>query len=73
MKILEFIGFLVLGLSLLYFAYPLYTITGRQDWIEKYLGSGGTISFYRLLGIAIVIFSFIFLVKFWSLFSKQTA
>jgi len=64
MKILEFIGFLVLGLSLLYFAYPLYTITGRQDWIEKYLGSGGTISFYRLLGIAIVIFSFIFLVKF---------
>jgi len=64
MKILEFIGFLVLGLSLLYFAYPLYTITGLQDWIEKYLGSGGTISFYRLLGIAIVIFSFIFLVKF---------
>ncbi|MCX6810615.1 MAG: hypothetical protein NTY30_02685 [Candidatus Berkelbacteria bacterium] len=64
MKLLEFFGFLVLGGVLLYFAYPLYTITGRQDWIEKYLGPGGTITFYRLLGAAIFIFAFIFLVNY---------
>ncbi|MEI8061447.1 MAG: hypothetical protein WCG99_04120 [Candidatus Berkelbacteria bacterium] len=64
MKFLEFLGFLALGLSLLYFAYPLTNITGRQDWIEKYLGPGGTITFYRLLGAAIFIFAFVFLVKY---------
>ena len=64
MRILEFVGFLVLGFSLLYFAYPLYNITGSQEWIEKFLGAGGTITFYRLLGMAIVIFGFIFLINF---------
>ena len=64
MKILEFIGFLIAGFALIYFAYPLANITGRQDWVEKYLGSGGTITFYRLLGLLIVIFGFIFLVNF---------
>lgn len=63
MKVLEFFGLLILGFGLIYFAYPLYNITGSQDWVEKYLGGGGTITFYRLLGILIVIFSFIFLTK----------
>ncbi|MEI6144373.1 MAG: hypothetical protein WCP91_02145 [Candidatus Berkelbacteria bacterium] len=64
MKILYFFGFLVLGSSLLYFAYPLTNITGRQDWIEKYLGPGGTITAYRLLGAAIFIFAFIYVVNY---------
>lgn len=63
MKILEFLGFLILGFALIYFAYPLYNIVGRQDWIEKYLGPGGTITFFRLFGILIVIFAFIFITK----------
>jgi len=63
MKVLEFIGILMLGFALIYFSYPLFNITGRQDWIEKYLGPGGTITFYRLLGILIVVFAFIFLIK----------
>lgn len=64
MKILQFFGFLVVGFSLIYFAYPLVNIIGRQEWLEKNLGGGGTITFYRLLGIAIVIFAFVFLTKF---------
>jgi len=64
MKFLEFFGFLVLGFSLVYFAFPLSNITGSQDWVEKYLGPGGTITFYRLLGTAIAIFAFVFLIYF---------
>jgi len=64
MKILQFLGIMAVGFSLLYFAYPLYNIVGRQDWVEKYLGPGGTITFFRLFGALIVIFSFIFLVNF---------
>lgn len=63
MKIVEFLGLLILGFLLIYFAFPLANITGRQDWVEKYLGPGGTITFYRLLGIIIVIFSFVFLIN----------
>lgn len=64
MKFLEFFGILVLGFALVYWAFPLSNITGSQDWVEKYLGPGGTITFYRLLGMAIAIFAFVFLIYF---------
>jgi ABC-type glycerol-3-phosphate transport system permease component len=64
MKFLYFILFLTAGFSAVYFAYPLYKITGNFDWVEKYLGSGGTITFWRLIGIAMVLFSFFYLSNF---------
>ena len=64
MKILWFILMLAVGFCAIYFALPLYKITGRMEWVEKVLGQGQTITFWRLLGIAIVIFAFIYLVYF---------
>ena len=64
MKVLAFIGLLILGLAAIYFAWPLYKITGRMEWIEKYLGQGQTITFWRILGAAIVVFAFVYLVYF---------
>jgi hypothetical protein len=64
MKILEFLGILVAGFLLLYYAYPITNLVGRQDWIERYLGPGGTITAFRLAGVILCIFAFIFLINF---------
>jgi amino acid permease len=64
MKILWFFGLVITGFLFLYFAYPLYKITGSFDWVEKYTGPGGTITFFRLVGAALIIFGFIYLIKY---------
>jgi len=64
MKILWFILMLAAGFSAIYFALPLYNISGRFEWVEKVLGQGQTITFWRFLGVAIVVFAFIYLVYF---------
>lgn len=35
--------------------------TGRIDFAEKYLGSGGTYTFIKLFGLAMIILSFMYL------------
>jgi len=64
MKVLAFIGLLILGLAAIYFAWPLYKITGSFESVEKFLGQGQTISFWRLIGVAIIVFAFVYLVYF---------
>ncbi len=64
MKILWFLLFMTLGFSAIYFALPLYNISGRFDWVEKYLGSGGTITFWRLLGILMIAGAFVYLIYY---------
>jgi len=64
MKILWFILILVTGFSAVYFAWPLYKITGPFESVEKILGQGQTITFWRILGVAIVVFAFVYLVYF---------
>ena len=64
MKILWFVGLLAVGFSFLYFAYPLYKITGSFDWFEKYTGPGGTITFFRLAGVVLILFAFVYVIKF---------
>jgi len=62
MKILAFLGMLIVGFSAIYFSYPLYQISGSFDWVEKVLGPGQTINFWRFLGVAIIISAFIYVV-----------
>jgi len=64
MKALWFILILGMGFATTYFAYPLYKITGSFDSVEKYLGAGGTITFWRLVGVALVIFAFAYVIYF---------
>jgi len=62
MKIIWFVLMLAAGFSAIYFALPLYQITGRMEWIENVLGQGQTITFWRLIGLAMIIFAFVYLV-----------
>lgn len=64
MKFVYFVLIIVLGLTAIYFSFPLYKITGSFDWVDKYLGPGGTITFWRLIGVALVILAFVYLIYF---------
>jgi len=50
---------IIIGILLMKYTYNLTQIFGRFDWAEKYFsgGFGGTYFFYRLFGLAVIIFA----------------
>lgn len=57
-----FLGILgvVIGLLIVKYREPIYRFSGKFSFAEKYLGSGGTISFYLLFGSFLVILSIVY-------------
>jgi hypothetical protein len=45
------------GFLIMIKAADVYQFVGDIDWCEQYLGAGGTFSFIRLLGLATIILS----------------
>jgi hypothetical protein len=43
------------GVSLIAYTEPIKRFTGSMDFAERALGSGGTYTFYKLLGIGIIV------------------
>ena len=64
MKFLYFFLIVGAGFTSIYFAYPLYKILGSFDSVEKFLGAGGTITFWRLIGVSLVLVSFFYLINY---------
>ncbi|HOX41252.1 MAG TPA: hypothetical protein PK263_03590 [bacterium] len=58
MNYIYFFGGLVGGFLLIIYSKAITDSTGRVDFAEKYLGMGGTYSFWKLIGFAMIIFSF---------------
>ena len=54
-KIFYFILVVSVGLALIVYTEPIKRFTGSIGFAEHYLGSGGTYSFYKLLGVLILI------------------
>jgi hypothetical protein len=57
--------FLVLGAAGIYFivrSEPMVRMFGHNDLAERYLGSGGSYTFWKLLGILFIILGALFLV-----------
>lgn len=46
---------IVIGTLFVMYSYQIAGFTGRQDWIEKYLGAGSTYGAYKIFGIVIVL------------------
>jgi hypothetical protein len=44
----------IVGTLFLVYTFQIVGFTGRQDWIEKYLGSGTTYLAYKLCGLILV-------------------
>jgi uncharacterized membrane protein SpoIIM required for sporulation len=46
---------IALGVASLRFNYQLVGMTGRQDWIENFLGGGSTYFVYKLFSIVLIL------------------
>ncbi len=56
--ILGFIG-VVVGALVTIKSESIYQMFGSVDWAERFLGGGGSHTFYKLLGILVVLISFL--------------
>jgi len=61
MKFGIFILCLGLGFFAIYYSKWLVDSLGRISFFETKIGSGGTYTFWKLLGVALIIFGFIYL------------
>jgi hypothetical protein len=52
------------GIAMVKYTFQLTNITGRQDWLERYTGSGSTYGIYKLFGVFIVIVGILFATGF---------
>lgn len=54
---------IVIGVILIWKTYPLVNTFGKFDWAEQYLagGLGGTYFFYKLAGMALIVFSALYM------------
>lgn len=48
---------IIAGIALIWKTYPLVSIFGNINWAERHLGGGGTYTFYKLLGLLIILLS----------------
>lgn len=61
-RLLLFIIFVAFGIYFIIRSEPMVRLFGRNDLAERYLGSGGSYNFWKLLGIVFIILGALFLV-----------
>ena len=54
----------VLGVGMVKYTFQVMNFTGRQDWIERYAGSGSTYGVFKIFGVALVIGGILFATGF---------
>ena len=52
------------GFAMVKYTFKLLNITGPQQWMERYTGSGSTYGMYKLAGVAIIIMGILFATGF---------
>ena len=60
-KILVFIIMFAVGLVIMKYNEPLVRTFGKSYYAEKYLGMGGTYTMWKLIGIAIILVGFAYM------------
>lgn len=45
----------VIGVAFVKYTFWIHNMTGPQDWLERYTGSGSTYGIYKLFGVFIVL------------------
>ncbi len=60
-KILVFLVAFAIGLAIMKYNEPIVRTFGKSSFAEKYLGMGGTYSMWKLIGLAIILVGFAYL------------
>lgn len=58
-RLLIFVGSFALGFIILRYNKYVVDMAGKSEWAEEKLGAGGTYTAWKLFGIAIIIFGFL--------------
>lgn len=60
------IGLIMIGLGVLGVKYTfwLHNVTGAQDWLERYTGSGSTYGIYKILSVILVLLGILYATGF---------
>ncbi len=66
-RIVVFVLTFALGLLVIRRSQWLVQNFGYMDWAEKYMGSGGTYSAWKLIGVLIIIWGFLYAVGTFSI------
>jgi hypothetical protein len=61
MQIFQGILGIIIGFLLIKYAYPVKQFTGPMSWAEKIFGMGGTSTAIKVIGILMVILSFLWM------------
>lgn len=48
---------IVIGVLIIWKTFPLVNMFGKISWAEQHLGSGGTYTLYKLVGLLVVLLS----------------
>ena len=64
MKVLTFLGLIILGFLLVRYSKWLTDNTTRFEWPEKVLGPGGTYTVWKMIGVLLIAFAFYYLFAF---------
>lgn len=59
-KFLIFVVAVVIAGAILKYTEPIVRLVGKNDLAEKYLGSGGTYTMWKLLAVIIVIWALVY-------------
>ncbi|MCA9388868.1 hypothetical protein KC644_03875 [Candidatus Berkelbacteria bacterium] len=59
-RLVGFVLSLGAGFALIRYAEVLVRTFGHADWAEKYLGSGGSYTVWKIAGILVIIFGFLY-------------
>lgn len=54
----------VLGVLLVKYTFNIVNITGSQDWLERFTGSGSTYGIFKLFGVFLVVVGVLFATGF---------
>lgn len=52
---------IIVGFLMIYKNTSLVSFTGKNSWAEKFLGPGGTFTFYKIIGILVIAVAFLYL------------
>lgn len=64
MNWLYFLGSEIVGFIVIRYSKWITDNTGRIDIAEQYMGPGGTYTFWKVIGLGLIIFGFVALVNF---------
>jgi hypothetical protein len=61
MRIVWGIIWIAIGFAVIKYSFQITNFFGHIDWAEEHIGGGGTYTLYKIVGIVVIVFSFLYM------------